>query len=137
MPKLALPVRRLLRAEVYNLEQNLQVCGMGQASAKSAYPATHPCVIQMYYTEAMATITPEQRLRDVIEGKTQNAGVTMRVNAEDASILVELMKVSRAGVTDVLRRGIRRVQQEQWEDQLRREAATLADEDLNAEADAW
>jgi hypothetical protein len=85
----------------------------------------------------MATITPEQRLLDVIEGKIQSAGVTMRVNAEDASILVDLMKVSGAGVTDVLRRGIRRVQQEQWEDQLRREAATLADEDLNAEADAW
>lgn len=91
----------------------------------------------MYYTRAMAAITPEQRLLDVIEGKTQSAGVTMRVNAEDAAILVDLMKGSRAGVTDVLRRGIRRVQQEQWEDQLRREAATLADEDLNTEADAW
>ncbi|MCM3503017.1 hypothetical protein M3667_14185 [Microbacterium sp. P26] len=85
----------------------------------------------------MATVTPEQRLLDVIEGKSQSAGVTMRVNAEDARILVELMKDSRSGVTDVLRRGIRRVQQEQWEDQLRREAATLTDEDLNDEDDAW
>ena len=91
----------------------------------------------MYYTGAMATISPEQRLHDVIEGKTQSAGVTMRVNAEDASILVDLMKGSSSGVTDVLRRGIRRVQQEQWEERLRREAATLAGEDLNAEADAW
>lgn len=91
----------------------------------------------MYYNGVMATITPEQRLLEVIEGKTQSAGVTMRVNAEDASILVSLMRDTRSGVTDVLRRGIRRVQQEQWEDQLRREAAALAEEDLNAEADAW
>lgn len=29
------------------------------------------------------------------------------------------------------------IEQKQWEEQLRREAARLADEDLNAEADAW
>lgn len=91
----------------------------------------------MYYTEIMAASTPEQRLHDVIEGKAQSVGVTMRLNAEDAGILVDVMKSSSAGITDVLRRGIRRVQQEQWEDRLRREATTLADEDLNAEADAW
>lgn len=85
----------------------------------------------------MSTPLAERRLQDVIAGKTQSATLTMRVNADDAEILVTLMAKGNENVTDILRRGMRRLAQEQWEEQLRQESTALADEDLNAEADAW
>lgn len=62
--------------------------------------------------------------------------MTVRLNAEDAKVLVALSQGGES-VSDILRRGMRRVAQEQWEEQLRVDAARLSGEDLNSEADAW
>ncbi len=77
-----------------------------------------------------------KKLDDVLQARTASTTATIRINREDACLMEEVVH-SDESVTDLFRRALRRLSQEQWEQQLRRDAVRLADEDLSTEADAW
>ncbi|MDR1187370.1 MAG: hypothetical protein LBK95_07940 [Bifidobacteriaceae bacterium] len=62
--------------------------------------------------------------------------IGFRVTAEDQRIL-RAAKMEGETTTDTIRRALRLLDHEEWLRRARVEAAALADEDLNAEPDAW
>jgi hypothetical protein len=81
-------------------------------------------------------VLQSKKLDDLLHHRVDTAILSMRATAEDARLL-DSVAVAGETVTDVLRRAIRRLSQEQWEAELRRDAVRLVDDDVNAEDDAW
>ncbi|MEQ6898000.1 hypothetical protein [Microbacterium sp. KR10-403] len=62
--------------------------------------------------------------------------IGFRPTAEDARILREAARPGEA-TSDTLRRALRLLDHERWLEDFRMDAAALADEDVNAEPEAW
>jgi antitoxin ParD1/3/4 len=62
--------------------------------------------------------------------------ITFRPTPDDERI-IERARHGSENTTDVIRRALRLLDREAWLEQFRIDAAELADEDLNAEEDAW
>ena len=59
-----------------------------------------------------------------------------RPTAEDERILREAARPGES-TSDVIRRGLRLLEREAWLDQFHKDAASLQDEDVNAEPEPW
>jgi len=64
------------------------------------------------------------------------ATIGFRPTDEDERIIKAAMGPNE-GTSDVIRRALRLLEREVWLSKARADAERLADEDLNAEADAW
>ncbi|MFI6048048.1 hypothetical protein ACIA8C_40965 [Nocardia sp. NPDC051321] len=64
------------------------------------------------------------------------ATITFRPTADDEQI-INRARHDDENTTDVIRRALRLLDREEWLAQARIDAATLRDEDLNEEPDAW
>lgn len=62
--------------------------------------------------------------------------ITFRPSADDEQI-IDRARHTDENTTDVIRRALRLLDREQWLTRARSDAARLADENLNDEADAW
>ena len=65
-----------------------------------------------------------------------SASIGFRPSAEDERILREAARPGESK-SDTLRRALRLLDRERWLTQFRADAEQLADEDLNAEPEAW
>lgn len=62
--------------------------------------------------------------------------IGFRPTPDDERILREAAQVGES-TSDTLRRALRLLDRERWLDQFRADAEALADENLNAESEAW
>jgi len=62
--------------------------------------------------------------------------IGFRPTGDDQRILRSAARPGET-TTDTIRRALRLLDQQVWEEQLRRDAGRIAEEDLNAEPEAW
>jgi len=75
-------------------------------------------------------------LNTVYDERVAASTIGFRPSADDARILREAALPGES-MSDTLRRALRLLDHERWLTQFKADTENLADEDLNAEPDAW